>query len=274
MSQVKNGKRFGKQSNTIQSLERALMILEYLRKGPTSLSEISRELGIHKSTIFGLLQTLMKYNYVQQEERTKHYMLSYQVLELSGAFLENCDIRKIAAPYLQDLVEEHNETVHLVILDNDGYVVYVDKIESLQPIRMVSRIGSRLPAHCTGVGKAILAYIPEEKAKLIFEKSGSHIYTPNTITTWDKLNLELAQIREEGVAYDMEEIELGLRCVAAPIIGYGQYPLGAFSVSGPATRMTMEKISTVAKSLRDVSRKISRQMGQTIGFNGFDDHYK
>jgi len=268
------GKTTGKGQNekdihTIQSLDRAISILEYLRKGPTSLSEISRELGIHKSTVFGLLQTLAMRNYVSQEEKTGHYQLGYRVLALSGAFLENCDIRKAAAPYLKQLADKHGETVHLVILDG-SQVVYLDKIEGPQSIRMVSRIGSRLPAHCTGVGKAILARLPEEKAKLIFQKSGLPVYTPNTITSWEKLAAELARIREEGVAYDREEIELGLRCVAAPIIGYGYEPMGAFSVSGPTLRLTEEKMSEIAESLLEVTREISRKLGQTIKSDGYD----
>jgi len=252
-----------KGTNTIQSLERAITILEYLRKGPTSLSELHRELGLHKSTIFGLLQTLVKHNYVHQERKTGHYSLGYRVLALGSAFLENCDLRKAAAPYLKQLVDQHSETVHLVIMDN-GQVVYVDKIDSSQSIRMVSRIGSRLPAHCTGVGKAILAFLPEEKVERIIEKHRMPRFTVNTITTWEELKVELDRIREKGVAFDWEEIEEGLCCVAAPIIGYGNYPLGALSVSGPKLRMTEEKMSLIAGTLKEITGEISRQVGNTI----------
>jgi len=269
MGRTKSRSGAVKGSNTIQSLERAIMILEYLRKGPTSLSELNRELGLHKSTIFGLLQTLAKHNYVHQEGKTGHYSLGYRVLALGGAFLENCDLRQAAAPYLQQLVDEHRETVHLVIME-DGQVVYVDKIDSSQSIRIVSRIGRRLPAHCTGVGKAILAFLPEETVKLIVKKHGLPGFTANTITTWEELVTELARIREEGVAFDREEIEEGLCCVAAPIVGYGYYPVGALSVSGPTLRMTEDKMSCVAKSLKEVAREISRQMGQTIKLDGYD----
>jgi DNA-binding IclR family transcriptional regulator len=248
-------------------VERAIKILEYLCRGPTSLSELSRELGLHKSTAFGLLQTLVKHNYVHQEIKTGRYRLGYRVLALGGAFLEHCDLREIASPYLQQLVDEHGETVHLVIMD-DGQVVYVDKIDSPQSIRMVSRIGRRLPAHCTGVGKAILAYLPEEKVRAIVKKRGLPRFTANTITTWEELSAELARIREEGVSYDREEIEEGLRCVAAPLIGYGQYPVGAISVSGPASRMTEEKMSRIAGSLKKVAGEISQQMGAGMELNG------
>nr|WP_279233466.1 IclR family transcriptional regulator [Desulfofundulus thermobenzoicus] len=133
---------------------------------------------------------------------------------------------------------------------------------------MVSRIGRRLPAHCTGVGKAILAYLPEEKVRAIVRKRGLSRFTANTITTWEELNVELARIREEGVSYDREEIEEGLRCVAAPLIGYGQYPVGAISVSGPASRMTEEKMSRIAGSLKKVAGEISQQLGAGMELNG------
>ncbi|BAF58658.1 MAG: IclR family transcriptional regulator [Pelotomaculum sp.] len=261
MVRTVGGKKAAKERHTIQSLERAIMILEYLRRGPTSLSELSRELGLHKSTVFGLLQTLAWHNYVHQEEKTGQYSLGYRVLALGSAYLENCDLRKVAVPYLRQLVDEYGETVHLVIMD-DGQVVYVDKIDSPQSIRMVSRIGRRLPAHCTGVGKAMLAFLPEEKVKLIVEKHGLPGFTPNTITTWERLVEELARIRKEGVSFDREEIEEGLCCVAAPVIGYYRQPIGAISVSGPKLRMTEEKMSLIAGSLKEIAAEISRQMGK------------
>ncbi|SHI94445.1 IclR family transcriptional regulator [Desulfofundulus thermosubterraneus] len=268
MARTRNRSGTAHEINTIQSVERAIKILEYLCRGPASLSELSRELGLHKSTAFGLLQTLIKHNYVHQEIKTGRYRLGYRVLALGGAFLEHCDLREIASPYLQQLVNEHGETVHLVVMD-DGQVVYVDKIDSPQSIRMVSRIGRRLPAHCTGVGKAILAYLPEEKVQAIVKKRGLPRFTANTITTWEELSAELARIREEGVSYDREEIEEGLRCVAAPLIGYGQYPVGAISVSGPASRMTEEKMSRIAGSLKKVAGEISQQMGADVELNGY-----
>jgi len=249
--------------NTIQSVERAVMILEQLCQGPVSLSALARELGLNKSTLHGLLQTLVKHAYVQQESETGHYRLGHRVLALGGAFLEHCDLRETAAPYLRQLVEEHGETVHLVVMD-DGQVVYVDKIDSPQSIRMVSRIGRRLPAHCTGVGKAILACLPEERMLSIVSRRGLPRFTDRTITTPEGLAAELARIREEGVAYDREEIEEGLRCVAVPIIGYGQQPVGAMSVAGPAWRMTDEKMAAIAASLKGAAREISRQMGEGL----------
>lgn len=262
MKDTKKGKANTKETHTIQSLERAIKILEYLRKGATSLSELSRELGLHKSTVFGLLQTLAKCNYVHQEGKTGHYSLGYRVLALGSAFLENCDIRNRVGPYLKKLVEHHGETVHLVTMDA-GQVVYVDKVESLQSVRMVSRVGSRLPAHCTGVGKALLSFMPEEDVKRIISKWGMARFTANTITTWEQMVEEMTQIRTEGVSYDREEIEEGLRCVAAPIIGYGNQPVGALSVSGPAWRMTDEKMSDIARSLKEIVSEISLQMGKS-----------
>lgn len=248
----------------IQSVERAAMILDCLFKGPMSLSELSRELGLHKSTVHGLLQTLLKYAHVQQDAVTGHYRLGYRLLALGSAFLEQCDLREAAAPYLRKLVDEHGETVHLVIM-SDGQVVYLDKIDSPQSIRMVSRIGRHLPSHCTGVGKAMLAFLPPEKVRAIIDKWGLPRYTNNTITTWSELTAELARIRQQGVAYDREEIEDGLRCVAISILGFGSYPVGAISISGPAWRMTEDRIEKMADSLKKVSQELSRQMGENDG---------
>lgn len=257
----KDRKKNGQPVNSIQSVERAILILEQLCRGPAALAELSRALDLHKSTAHGLLQTMVKHGYVRQETATGRYRLGHRVLVLSSAYLEHCDLRETARPYLRRLAEEHGETVHLVVMD-DGQVVYVDKIDSPQSIRMVSSIGRRLPAHCTGVGKAVLAFLPEESMLSVVKKRGLSRFTEHTITTMEELAGELARIREEGVAYDREEIEEGLRCVAVPIIGFGQYPVGAISVAGPAWRLTAEKVAAVAGSLKEVAAEISRQMGE------------
>lgn len=247
----------------IQSVARALKILDLLStsNGEMALAEIAVKLGLPKSTVHGILSTLRDFEYVEQSPFTGKYRLGLRLFELGNAVARNWDLRTIAGPHIQKLLEELKETVHLVILDK-GEVLYIDKREYHDAsLRIVSQVGMRLPAHCTGVGKVLLAYLPPKEVKRIISQKGLPRYTKNTITDAKKLEEELAKIREQGYAVDNEEIMDSLRCIAAPIRDNTGKVSAAISVSGPVTRMCGEKFDLAVKKVTETAQSISKELG-------------
>lgn len=249
--------------SNVQSLERALTILNKLSEYPDGIqiTRLSEQVGLTKSTIHRLLTTLSSMNYVVKDEETDKYRLGLQVLFLSRNLLNNSDIVNISKPYLEKLMKEVNETVHLCIEDH-GEVMYVDKIESNQTVRMYSRIGSRAPLYCTGVGKVLLSGMDQDK----FEEAISNITfipkTPTTITSNEALSAEIEKVKKQGYALDDCENEVVLRCIAVPIYNHKGKIIASFSISGPRNRVTMEFIEeTLIEKMKQYSIEISRNLG-------------
>lgn len=210
--------------------------------------------------MFGLLNTLSQRGYLEKNPETGRYRLGLRVFEVGSTVLDRMDLPALAGPILQRLVERHEETVHLVVRDG-GYVVYIAKRESPRSMRIVSQVGRRLPCHCTGVGKALLAYLPEEELEALVRENGLARYTRNTITDMAALRAELAKIRAQSYAMDNEEIEEGLRCVAAPVRNHTGKVVAAMSVAGPSSRMTPERVSEIIESVKAASWELSHRLG-------------
>ncbi|SHF54867.1 transcriptional regulator, IclR family [Desulforamulus putei DSM 12395] len=246
----------------IRSIAKALMVIEYLASCQTEvpLSNISSKLKMSKSTVHGILSTLKQYGYIEQSSFTGNYKLGIRFFELGRIVASTWDVRAVSGPYIQKLLERTGETVHLVVLDK-GEVLYIDKRESNQSLRIVSEIGSRLPAHCTGVGKVLLAYLPKLEMQRIITTKGLPQYTKNTITDPLKLEEELKAIRERGYAYDIEEIMENLSCIAAPIFDYSGKAIAAISISGPSTRFTAVRLEEIKPILIETAAEISTSLG-------------
>jgi DNA-binding IclR family transcriptional regulator len=202
-------------------------------------------------------------NYVVKDEETDKYKLGLQVLFLSRNLLNNSDIVTVSKPFLEKLSQEVNETVHLCIEDR-GEVVYIDKIESTQTIRMYSRVGSRAPMYCTGVGKILLS----DKNPDVFEEIVSKINfipkTPSTITSKEQFIEEIEKVKSQGYALDNAENEIVLRCIAAPIFDHKGKIIASFSISGPSNRVTLELINdSLIEKMKQYSIAISRNLGYT-----------
>ncbi|MEW8958638.1 HTH-type transcriptional regulator XynR [Moorella humiferrea] len=246
----------------IRSVAKALTILDLLaaHQGDMSLGEIARALDLPKSTLHGLLATLRDFGYLEQSPFDGRYRLGVRLFEIGNIVANNWDVRKVAAPHIQKLVDELEETVHLVVLDK-GEVLYIDKRESRQSLRIVSQVGMRLPAHCTGVGKVLLAYLHPSEVKRIIATKGLARYTRHTITDPRQLEAELAKIREMGYAVDNEEIMDSLRCVAAPIRNHNGKVCAAVSVSGPVARLEGEKFRLAVEQVVRTAAEISAGLG-------------
>ncbi|KZL93622.1 transcriptional regulator KdgR [Clostridium magnum DSM 2767] len=249
-------------SNLIQSVDRALQILECFSKRDKELgvTEIANRLDLHKSTTFGLLSTLESRGYLKQNLENGKYKLGIKLFEQGRLVEDDMDLRINSLPYLKELVDKYQETAHLAIRDGSE-IIYIDKVEGGSAIRMYSQVGKRAPMYCTGVGKAMLAFMPEDQVDNITKDLKFTPFTGNTITDLNKLKVELNEIRRRGYCIDNEEIEVGLKCVAAPIMNYKGEVVASASIAGPASRMSDEKLQFIAKDVKEAVTKISETLG-------------
>ena len=251
-----------KAKNPIQVAERIFQAVEELSLcEPAGLVELSNRLELHKSTVHRILSSLQMMGYVRQEEDTGKYRLSLKWMEISNRITEKRDIVSIARPYLRKLSEISGETVHLVEVEGNE-AIYIDKVESgSNSIRMVSRVGSRIPLYCSGVGKAMLAERSDEEIEEIWNSSDIRAMTPKTILSLDEFLETIREIRKFGYALDNEENEMGVRCIAASILDHEGKARNAFSISAPVGRMTDEKLKMLAEYVLESKRNISGEFG-------------
>lgn len=249
------------EKNSVQSVERIFALIEVLAAHPagTSLQQLSQEAQLAKSTAHRLLASLVGLGYAMQDQETGRYRLTLKMFELSSGIVNSMDIMSVAKLHLERLAQRTGEAVHLVIRDGQD-IVYLYKTES-GPMRMSSRVGLRSPLYCTGVGKAILAALPEAEVNEIWRHSTPKKLTGKTITDLPSLRVQLAEVRACGYAVDDEENELGIRCVAVAIPGPGGRPESAFSISGMVPYMSDERIRRVAALALETRDDILRDLG-------------
>ncbi|MBO8170451.1 MAG: IclR family transcriptional regulator [Bacillaceae bacterium] len=250
------------ENNLVKSVDRALTIIELLgqKKEGYGVTELAQKIGLHKSSVFRILSTMMHHQVVEQDPGTGKYKLGYRVLDLAFTLLDSMDLRKEALPYLTELEQETNEVVHLVVIDQ-GQVVYIEKLEGTQTLRMHSRVGHRAPVHCTAVGKAIMAHLPVREINRIIDEQGLPRHTESTITDREQLMAELDQVKQQGFALDLEENEPGITCIGAPIFDHQGRVVAAVSVSGASMRMTEDNMDKIREKLLDIAGKISSRLG-------------
>lgn len=258
MNQKPDSGKMNKSEPSIQSIDRAVRILHcFEKKSELSLSEICSEVGLHKSTVYGILTTLKNNDLLQKDPDTGIYTLGLGLYRLASNV--NMDLRRIALPHLQGLCNDTTETVNLVIPDGTN-IIYVEKCESSLSMHVSTNIGTQLPMYCTAVGKAILAYLDEEQASRILDQSELIAKTENTITSKDRLLRSLPEIRRRGYALDEEELEYGLVCIAAPVVSSVGQPIAAVSCSGPIRRINPETIPSLAERVTRCALHISEMI--------------
>lgn len=245
------------------SVIKVLRILEEVadHKDGVGITELESTLGINKSTIYRFVATLEEEGYLEQDQNTKKYRFGLGFFKLASHVVNQINWTSDIQPFLIQLKNRVQETVHLGIEDN-GEVVYIDKVESDRSIRMYSKVGRRAPLYCTGVGKAILSFLPFESQKRIIENIQFKRFTPNTITKSATLLKEIEKIKTHGYALDMEEHEEGVNCAAAPIFDYKGEVLGAISIAGPSHRVNIKRLSELAVEVRQTADLISRRLGR------------
>jgi DNA-binding IclR family transcriptional regulator len=247
---------------SLRTLDRALQVLEVLcdADGDLALGEISQAVGLNKSTVYRILQSLIRHRLTDQDPNTRKYRVGLKLFELAHRVTNKIELRAQALPELKELSRRTNETVHLAVLD-DGDVVYIDKQETQRTIRMYSAIGKRGPAHCTGVGKVLLASLSDEELERTVARKGLRRFTERTITSLPDLKQHLAKVRAQGYAIDDAEHEPEIRCVACPIRDHAGRVIAAVSLTIPAMRVSRSEIEAMAPLVREYADRISRKMG-------------
>lgn len=237
---------------------KAFAVLDLLSsKDGSSLADVSEILGTSKSTALRYLNTFETLGAVTRDEADRFH-LGPKLIELAGSYVSDHSLPDLAAPFMDELVQETRETIHLAVPSGNG-VVYIAKVNSPHSIQMASTIGGRVPMHCTALGKAILAHSPERLDQVISEDLERR--TSHTLASAEALRKELDQVRSQGFAIDNEENELGVRCVGAPVFDYRGDAVGAISASGPASRITEKQCLEWGGLLRDIALRLSRRVG-------------
>ncbi len=233
----------------LTSLEKSLRVIDILSLHPAglALAEMSRRLGLPKSSVHHILSTFQFSDYVVQDRETKKYSLGFKFLEISRRILDNLDVRRVAHPYLVRLREKCEAASHLAVL-REGRVVYIDKVEPPMGLTLATYVGFSTDPHAAAGGKVLLAALDPDEVREIYAHRELKAYGKNTITDMDALLAELEKIAQEGYAIDDEEYYEGVRCVAAPVRAGGRV-VAALSLTGSIFTMTEERIKGELKDL-------------------------
>ena len=240
---------------------KVLKILEALQGNPSGLQlkEIAERTRINKSTAYRFLAHLQGEGYLFRDDAGA-YLIGPKLARMGTGMNREESLRKMSRSVLQKLWEATGETVNLAILDG-LQILYLDVIESSHTFRFASQIGARRPLHCTALGKAMLAHMPENELKELLPALRFERLTQRTFTQPAKFRKELSRTRLQGYALDDEEAVLGARCIAAPVFDVGARVLGGISVSGPLTRITEERIPTFAAIVKKAAQSVSSRLG-------------
>jgi DNA-binding IclR family transcriptional regulator len=245
----------------IQSVQRAAALLKVFDNGPTELgvSELSRKAHLHKSTASRLLATMEREGLLERVPGTEKYRLGFMLVRLAGQVTHFGDIRATARPVLVGLAESSRETVHLAVLD-EGEVINIEQISGPHLVRDTNWVGRRTPLHCVANGKALLAFLAAPEIARVLAGPLAR-FTDRTIVDPERLRAELALVRERGYAQALGEVEVGLNAVAAPVRDGGGQAIAAVSVSGPAYRVTAERVAELGALTMAAARQIAGRMG-------------
>jgi DNA-binding IclR family transcriptional regulator len=249
--------------DSVQSLERAFDLLEALSAGgELGVTELANRTGLVPSTAHRLLHTLAKRGYVSQSSESGRYLLGYKVVEVASGLERRLErLRVVARPHLERIQRATGETVNLVVLDADR-VVYVDQVEGSRSVRMFTTVGTSVPAHTTGSGKAIMAAGPPDAAAVLYGgREPLERLTAHTLVTLEALEDDFLRIRRRGYAIDNEEHEEGVACVATAVFDHSSRPCAAISVSGPTARILHAKAADLGALLVEHAAEVSAALG-------------
>ncbi|MEQ5774280.1 MULTISPECIES: IclR family transcriptional regulator [unclassified Thalassospira] len=246
----------------VQSLMRALGILNTLAESDDgmTLTEISQRVTLPPSTVHRLLTTMQHERYVTFDGERTLWSVGVQAFSVGNAFTKNRNLNLIARPYMRALMEESGETVNLAVADG-GEVIFLSQVECRKMMRALVTPGRRALMHCSGVGKALLAFLPAKDVDMVIEQHGLPQMTERTRTTSQSLKADLEIARRQGWVLDDEEHAVGLRCVAGVVRDETGVPIAALSLSGPAARIPQDRISVFGSLIRRVCADLSREYG-------------
>ncbi|MFF5208852.1 IclR family transcriptional regulator [Streptosporangium sp. NPDC000396] len=245
----------------VQSVDRAISILEILsQRREAGVSEIALEIAVHKSTAFRLLGALESRGLVEQAEDRGKYRLSFGIVRLAGGVAARLDLTQQSRPICRRLAEEIGETVNIAVL-RSHYAVNLDQVRGPSAVTTQNWVGQLTPLHATSSGKVLLAYLDDRHRTQLIDAGGFEKYTPNTITSITALEEQLEEARHRGYAVTVEEYEIGLNAVAAPVRSHEGEVVAAVSASGPAYRFSEERLHDLAPALIAGAEDISHRLG-------------
>ena len=244
------------------SLSKALNMLNHVCTSPVPLrfAELVDLSELPKATAHRQLNTLLEHGLVRFDEHKQVYYPGYGLLALAHRTWANLDIRDIAAAPMRDLWSSTQETIHLAVLDGSD-VIYIDKLESPKSLRLYSAVGKKGPVYCTGVGKAMLAFLPDDKQQAVINTQAFFRHTEHTLTSSEALKANLELIRATGIALDLEEHEIGIKCAAAPIFNSRNEAVAAISVTAPAFRTSDDIYEEMKVQVKQAADTISKRLG-------------
>ena len=246
---------------TNSTLERALAILTFLSvtEGKIGVRELAELMQLPKSTTHRILETLLDSGFVEQDAATEKYSIGLKAIEIGMSGLKKMDLVSASIPAMQELVADTKQTSFLAVY-NEGEIVYIYKSEGTSSVITNANLGTRNPIYCTGLGKAMMAFFTPQEVENILKQKGLEKYTETTITEWDRFFNELEKIRENGIAFNFEEYDVGLSSIAAPIFNYTGQVIAALSVAG-ATSAIYEEQERIASLVKEKGCLISRRLG-------------
>lgn len=250
---------------SVPSVGRAMMILELLAQSQRglTLSDVSRRLGIPKSSAHVLVKTLEAMGYLKSSKSNGRYCFGLKLVSLSNTALENLDMREQARPYLQQLMLRTGLTVHLAILEGAEAVI-IEKVEAPGMLRLATWVGRRLDANSSGVGKALLAFSADGSSVQRFVGHPMARHNKNTISSPERLARELKKVRELGYAFEDEEGEIGFRCIGVPLYDSANCAIAAISVAGTTSQICNDRVPKLIASLKATARQISEHLGADV----------
>jgi IclR family KDG regulon transcriptional repressor len=241
-------------------------VLEHIaNRQPVRIPEIVQALGLNRGNVHRLVATLERLGYVERLEDGK-IRLSYRIFKMGSTVPHSRKLDEVTRPFMHRLSELSDETVNLGVLYVDS-VIYLDKVEAKQYLRLDHQIGEIDPLYCTALGKVLLSGFPEADLEEFFDSVELRPYTKNTIVTRERLEKEIREVRRRGYALDLKELDLNLHCIAAPIYDYSNRIVAALSISAPSIRFTRAKIDKLIAPMLEITAEISREMGSTDANN-------
>jgi IclR family KDG regulon transcriptional repressor len=249
-------------SQRIESVAKALRILLLFKfnKSEWGVTEIARELGMQKSTVYRLLTTMQAFGFIRKSDDGSAYRLGLSLFELGSVVANSFDFRDTAVVYMRKLAEQCGESIHLGIL-SDHEVMSIEAVETQSSLKPTIIIGGRAPLYCTSIGKALLAFLPADERAAIIKSINFKKFTKQTIVNCKRLEEELELTGKRGYAIDKIEHEIGITCVAAPIFDFSGTVMGALSISGPSVRLTPERLAKCSELVMTTAGQISRDLG-------------
>jgi IclR family KDG regulon transcriptional repressor len=252
----------GRQRVGVQSLGRAFAILEEVarhREG-IGLADLSKLVGLHNSTTFHLAKTMVSLGYIRQEKDSKRYRVGRPLFVLAASALDEIEMVNVATPVLEDLSRETGESSHFAVRMGDAVVV-IARTSGPGAFQLTDRVGVVRPAHCTALGKVILASLRQDQFEHFLERVELKPSTPQSITEAPALLREIANVRRSGIAYDDGEFNLEVRCVAVPVKDFTGQFIGALGISGPIWRLSNQAIQSRAKIVQAAATRLSAEFG-------------